>query len=851
MSGDDDAWGFLSERRGRRLVPDDASPVPEAEARTEQPMASTSGRAHGVFRGSMEAVPLRRRALPMALALAAVSIAGLLTEMVAAAQMLTLVGPQALLVIFPVGGVGLLLIAVVQMRYIDHRARLPMLRVVSLGYAVAFAIALALVAGSVVPVIAIGLIWILADQLNFLVPLLIWSLAGDEFNVAEGRKVFGWIVTWTYAGQIIGLALATASPSILGAINLPLTSILVISPIVCLLVGILLPRAMRHAAAAKGLARDENLRESVASAADFVRGIPTWRAFFIGSLLTFAAGMTAYLGYASSAENLIPDDAGTLQAYLGGVALGAFAICWLLQVFVAERLQERIGIPGVLLILPIATVVAGVVLAVGIAVGSLPLLAAGVALWLIPRWSIDENARRGALSLVPDERRARVSFIVDLTPMAVGLIAAGPLALVGVLTDRLWITSIVAVVLAGTAIPFALKVRRTWEDSLLSWRLRRRKRNRTLDFGLEAPTVEESAVEPAGADAGAGEPHRTPWLLRIGMRWKLLIAFAGAFTIIYLVIAVWVFNYTSGSAYNRLTSQLAATATGGAQTINPEIFERLVTTVEPVPDPGNPMGLGYPDSALYRDVALDLYRIMQVVNEAQPYSYFRNPDDGQLYFAASSGYYTEPRIGVPFGVPVADVVPLLAYSLMEQGLTGLTEQGAYEDEYGSWISAYAPIADEEGRVVGAIGIDYPLSYVDAVEDEVRRNLALILGVTYVILLALVVGISGAVVRPLRRLTAASRRIADGEYELDLRPVVRTRFPDEMAELANSFAQMAAKVAARERSLAREVKRLRVEIDEVKREAAVKEITESDFFSDLTSKAADMRRRMREGDETSE
>jgi hypothetical protein len=73
----------------------------------------------------------------------------------------------------------------------------------------------------------------------------------------------------------------------------------------------------------------------------------------------------------------------------------------------------------------------------------------------------------------------------------------------------------------------------------------------------------------------------------------------------------------------------------------------------------------------------------------------------------------------------------------------------------------------------------------------------------------------------------------------------------MAELANSFAQMAAKVAARERSLAREVKRLRVEIDEVKREAAVKEITESDFFSDLTSKAADMRRRMREGDETSE
>jgi hypothetical protein len=58
--------------------------------------------------------------------------------------------------------------------------------------------------------------------------------------------------------------------------------------------------------------------------------------------------------------------------------------------------------------------------------------------------------------------------------------------------------------------------------------------------------------------------------------------------------------------------------------------------------------------------------------------------------------------------------------------------------------------------------------------------------------------------------------------------------------------MAQQVAAREQSLTREVKRLRVEIDEAKRDAAVKEITESDFFADLTVKAKEMRRRMREG-----
>jgi hypothetical protein len=39
--------------------------------------------------------------------------------------------------------------------------------------------------------------------------------------------------------------------------------------------------------------------------------------------------------------------------------------------------------------------------------------------------------------------------------------------------------------------------------------------------------------------------------------------------------------------------------------------------------------------------------------------------------------------------------------------------------------------------------------------------------------------------------------------------------------------------------------LKVEIDEVKRQQAVAEITDSDFFADLTTKAADMRARVKQ------
>ena len=110
------------------------------------------------------------------------------------------------------------------------------------------------------------------------------------------------------------------------------------------------------------------------------------------------------------------------------------------------------------------------------------MLIIGISFWIVPRWSIDENTRRSALALVPDKRRARVSFVVDLAPIALGLIVSGPLALFGIVTDHHWVVAVAAVVIAAIAIGPSLLVRREWEGSLLKWRLRRRTQNRAIDL---------------------------------------------------------------------------------------------------------------------------------------------------------------------------------------------------------------------------------------------------------------------------------------------------------------------------------------------------------------------------------
>lgn len=300
---------------------------------------------------------------------------------------------------------------------------------------------------------------------------------------------------------------------------------------------------------------------------------------------------------------------------------------------------------------------------------------------------------------------------------------------------------------------------------------------------------------------------------RFSLHWTLLAAFGGAFSVVFLFLAIWIFQYTTTTTTARLQTQLQDSALGGAQRVSGDDLAELIATVPPVPDPSNPTGLGYPDSPLYASLASNLFTIYVLVPEANPYTYYRDPDDGQLYFAVSAGYMLEPHIGVPYKVPVSAIVDQQTYGLMEQGLSGTVAQEPYTDQYGSWISTYTPIYSSDGTtVVGAIGVDYPLTYVDQVARDVQQQLYPVLGISYVVLLALVLVLSTSLTRPLRRLTAATERIASGEYDVDVQAMVRTRFPDEVHLLTRALAKAAAHFGARERALSQEVQRLKGGLD---------------------------------------
>lgn len=97
-----------------------------------------------------------------------------------------------------------------------------------------------------------------------------------------------------------------------------------------------------------------------------------------------------------------------------------------------------------------------------------------------------------------------------------------------------------------------------------------------------------------------------------------------------------------------------------------------------------------------------------------------------------------------------------------------------------------------------------------------------------------------------RLTDAAVAVQENRFDPDNLASVSAR-TDALGNLARVFQNMAREVRLREERLKRQVRELRIEIDQARQAQKVSEITETDYFRQLQARAKDLREIM-EGDE---
>ena len=182
------------------------------------------------------------------------------------------------------------------------------------------------------------------------------------------------------------------------------------------------------------------------------------------------------------------------------------------------------------------------------------------------------------------------------------------------------------------------------------------------------------------------------------------------------------------------------------------------------------------DQAAYRD-ALEKVRRVRRTNPDIAFLYvMRRADDGTVGFVVDSD---ETEAQAQPGKIYADVVP----EMLEGFHQPVVDDELYQDEWGVFLSGYAPLRNGEGRYL--VGIDMRA-------DQVRNNLrelrltglaSLFASVLLALLFALY--LSRGLARRIARVTAHCRDLAMGR----LNARIESRTFDEFDDLAESFNAM--------------------------------------------------------------
>ena len=194
--------------------------------------------------------------------------------------------------------------------------------------------------------------------------------------------------------------------------------------------------------------------------------------------------------------------------------------------------------------------------------------------------------------------------------------------------------------------------------------------------------------------------------------------------------------------------------------------------------------------------------------------------------------------------------------LNQLGRNGMEDANPWDGSERALIYATIPYKSGQydtpagGRVV--LSTDAGRLHIDAevlsnqfdrrINELSRFSLQLITG-TLVIVVVLAILLARTIVSPILRLTDEAKIIEAGHWEqVKTEELEKSGGGAEVGQLARVFASMAKQIYARETTLRKQVEGLKIVIDEAKRKKAVEEITDNEFFQQLSKRATEIRKR---------
>lgn len=243
-----------------------------------------------------------------------------------------------------------------------------------------------------------------------------------------------------------------------------------------------------------------------------------------------------------------------------------------------------------------------------------------------------------------------------------------------------------------------------------------------------------------------------------------------SFIVLILVVSGLTFVYTYGETKNALKETTQEELRGLASVIATQIDGDAMAALRP----------GDEETPVFIAIRDQLHTIR-----------LSNPDILYIYTMRQVGdtveFVVDADYGIDNGAVIGEVYDETTPDLLAGFMTPSADRDFTTDEWGTYLSGYAPLRDSKGDIVGLVGVDMASNRVIQRQDFIGETIFLVIGISVLIAGAIIALFSRTIIRDIRILNTTANAISTGNTSVSIG--VKRR--DEIGELADSFGRMVA------------------------------------------------------------
>jgi AAA family ATP:ADP antiporter len=405
-------------------------------------------------------------------------------DVLATSDYVSSVGTDAIPLIWSAVTVTLVIVSAAYTLIADRFPRREVLRIQLAAFGLVFVVLWALLNGSLLSRnILYNALYLLTNVQMIMLPLAFWPVASDQYNVANSARLFPAIAMAGLIGKIIGDWVGGLSVAWFSGRGLSGNDLLVIGGGALLMAALFIPAMVpdRRAADAKSIAPRLDIMGAMREGMEFVRDVPLFRYLAIIFFLNQLVITVLDYQYLVVGVERFPK-AADFSVFFGGLRALWSIIALSMQILIVSRLSKRLGPKNIFFIVP-GALAAGMACAAAV-YAFISVVVVRFAASVLAT-TFERPARKAVQGLAPEGKRGRVTTFIDSFLFAIAQIVGCALLGGGILLRRTGVLSrttvavgylAVGAICALLAVYFVMRLRATYDSSLMNWRLARRKR---------------------------------------------------------------------------------------------------------------------------------------------------------------------------------------------------------------------------------------------------------------------------------------------------------------------------------------------------------------------------------------